>query len=138
MSIRHLKSSVEQKSPRWAFHHGAGRLRRTEGDGTHSRSVAEGSRTQIVDAGDGGLVAPDLEATPVPDRSRQPAPHDYSRPATKIGKLLSVEPMRDEDCSGGPVWLAVLGDNTSEAMRQFMGLVLAFIFLSAVFFWFLT
>ncbi len=137
MSIRHLKSNVEQKSPRWAFHHGAGRLRRAESDDTGSRLVAEGQREQIVDAGDGGLVAPDLAATPVPDRSRQPSPHDYSRPATKISKLLSAQAMRDEDGAGGPVWLAVLGDNTSEAMRQFMGLVLAFIFLSAVFFWFL-
>lgn len=138
MSIRHLKSNGELKSPRWAFHHGAGRLRRVESDGTRRRPVAEGQRAHIVDAGDGGLVAPDLAATPSPDRTRQPPPHDYSRPKAKFGTLLSSRDMRDEDGAGGPVWLAVLGDNTSEAMRQFMGLVLAFIFLSAVFFWFLA
>ncbi|WP_429809703.1 hypothetical protein [Ensifer sp. B1-9] len=138
MSIRQLKSSVELKSPRWAFHHGAGSLRRAQGAEARSWAVKEEPRAQVVDAGDGGLVAPDLDASLEPDRSRQPSPHDYSRPAVKLGKLGSIQDMRDEDCSGGPVWLAVLGDNTSDAMRQFIGLVLAFIFLSAVFFWFLA
>ena len=138
MAIRHLKTHVELKSPRWAFHHGAGRIRRAEGGDAGGRATAEEPRAQVVDAGDGGLVAPDLDATLEPDRSHQPSPHDYSRQPVKLGKLVSVQDMRDEDCSGGPVWLAVLGDNTSDAMRQFIGLVLAFIFLSAVFFWFLA
>ncbi|WDZ79713.1 hypothetical protein PWG15_30235 (plasmid) [Ensifer adhaerens] len=138
MSIRHLKSNVAPKSPRWAFHHRAGRLRRAESDGARSRPEADGRGAHIVDAGDGGLVAPDLAATAVPDLSRQPPPRDYSRPATKIGKLLSTRDMRDDEGVGGPVWTAVLGDNTSEAVRQFMGLVLAFIFLSAVIFWLLA
>ncbi|MBZ7924711.1 hypothetical protein LAC81_28660 [Ensifer adhaerens] len=138
MSIRQSKSNVEPKTPRWAFHHGAGRLRRAGSDEARSRPTNEAQQAQIVDAGDGGLVAPDLAGDLAPDRNHQPPPHDYSRASLKRGKLPAAQNMRDEDGAGGPVWLAVLGDNTSEAMRQFMGLVLAFIFLSAVFFWFLA
>jgi hypothetical protein len=136
MSIRHVKSDPQSKPQRWAFHHGAGRLRAR--DATRDGSTTQERLLPVVDAGDGGLVAPDLSGSLAPHRNRQPPPHDYSRPAVGRDALASIRDMRDEDCSGGPIWVALLGDNTSEGMRQFMGLVLAFIFLSAVFFWFLA
>ncbi len=136
MAIRRSKSDSSPKALRWAFHHGAGRLR--QDDAARDRPAIEAGRAQVVDAGDGGLVAPDLSAAPAADRNRQPPPHDYSRRPAGREALASIEDLRDQDCTGGPIWVALLGDNTSEAMRQFMGMVLAFIFLSAVFFWFLA
>lgn len=140
MSVRHLKSSMTLKSPRWAFHHGAGRMRRTELDAAPSQSVegqlaAEGQPAQVVDAGDGGLVAPDLAGSSLPDRIHQPPPRDYSRPPAKLEALADISNMRDEDGAGGPLWAALLGSNTSEAMRRFIGLMIVFIVVSALFFW---
>ncbi|WP_043623461.1 hypothetical protein [Ensifer sp. ZNC0028] len=136
MSIRHVKSDLQSKPQRWVFHHGAGRLR--AGDATRNQPTTEGRPAPVVDAGDGGLVAPDLSGSLASHRNRQPPTHDYSRRTVGREALASIRDLRDEDCSGGPIWVALLGDNTSEGMRQFIGLVLAFIFLSAVFFWFLA
>lgn len=137
MAIRHSKPNVE-KSLRWAFHHGATHFRRAKTDDTRSRSEAEEEREHIVDAGDGGLVAPELAGAPASDLSRQPPPHDYSRRTPKLDALVSVDDMRDEDGAGGPIWTAVLGGNTSDAMRRFALLIGAFVFISAVLFWLLA
>ena len=99
MSIRHVKSDPQSKPQRWAFHHGAGRLR--AGDATRDGSTTQERLSPVIDAGDGGMVAPDLSGSLAPHRNLQPPPHDYGRPAVGRDALASIRDMRDEDCSGG-------------------------------------
>lgn len=138
MSIRHSKSSVRlrPKPLRWAFHHGAGRLNRARGD--DRRFETEEQRTHIVDAGDGGLVAPDLSSTSDYVRDRQPPPHDYSQPAGRLAALIPAYELRDEDGAGGPIWAALLGSNTSEAMRRLAQIIFVLVIAFAVVFWLLA
>lgn len=121
MSIRHSKSeaAAHLKPPRWAFHHGVTRLRRADASDRRRQPPPDDGAAHVVDAGDGGLVAPEPEDAPASEPRRQPPPRDYSRRTRKRDELGPVHGMH--------------GDGV--AMRRLALMIGVFAFASAVLIW---
>ncbi|KQW73739.1 hypothetical protein ASD03_29810 [Ensifer sp. Root127] len=93
--------------------------------------------SQVADAGDGGIVSAGVyfdESTTV---NRQPRPHDYSS-AVSAQQAPASAATTDVDASGGALWNALLGDDTSHGMQRFARLIALFILLSGLVFWLLA
>ncbi|MNT71880.1 hypothetical protein D3C72_2104200 [compost metagenome] len=90
----------------------------------------------MADAGDGRVVSAGTHYDETSTADRQPRPHDYSAASAKRAPAFAAT--ADVDASGGVLWSALLGDDTSHGMQRFARLIALFILLSGVVFWLLV
>ncbi|WP_457580839.1 hypothetical protein [Ensifer canadensis] len=93
--------------------------------------------TQVADAGDGGIVSAGIYHDEAKTVNRQPRPHDYSS-AMSVQQAPVYAATTDIDASGGALWNALLGADTSNGMQRFARLIALFILLSGLVFWLLA
>lgn len=144
MSLRHPKTSrssaILSASAQWPRHAAAAQARRAWLDVLMGRPEQEDRvlrEAQVADAGDGRIVSFGIDDDETETTSRQPRPHDYSA-AASVNRPTALAATADVDASGGALWNAVLGGDTSHGMQRFIRLIALFILLAGSVFWLLT
>lgn len=141
MSLRHPKSrrSSAMLLPvaQWPRHAATAQARRAWLDALLGRPEP-GDRVlregRVADAGDGQIVSAGIYDDETATANRQPRPHDYS---SAVSTKRVPAATADADASGGALWNALLGGDTSHGMQRFARLIALFILVCGLVFWLL-
>lgn len=141
MSLRHPRtrrsSAMLLPSAQWPRHAATSQARRAWLDALLGRPEPDdlvSREAQVADAGDGQLVSAGIyfdEATTV---NRQPRPHDYTAARAEPESTAAA----DVDATGGALWNALFGDDTTHGMQRFARLIALFILICGLLFWLLA
>ncbi|WP_083223503.1 MULTISPECIES: hypothetical protein [unclassified Ensifer] len=141
MSLRHPKtrrsSAMLLRPAQWPRHAAASQARRAWLDALLGRPEPDDRalrEAQVADAGDGQIASSGIYFDETTTASRQPRPHDYSSAKREPAFAATA----DVDATGGALWNAILGADTTHGMQRFARLIALFILLSGLAFWLLA